>query len=170
MPKIPHVALALLALLAAGCATTPPPGRVERLSPEQLAQVTPPAPRPLSVEDIVRLSRTTPPEELIKQYFQSGTRLRLTDQQRADMRARGVDQRVIDHIVNAEIEAQRTDRITAEVDRERAASQRFDQARRNFGYAPYGGYGPYGPRIVPYGGYRVSPWGSGWHGGFGIGF
>lgn len=166
--------LLLLAALVAGCASTSKERdamgnpRTERLSPEDLARATPQRPRPMTVEDIVRLSRTTPPEELIKQYYQSGTRMQLSQAQVDDMRKRGVDPRVIDHIITAEAEAQKIDRITNEVDRERAIRQQQDTYyRRGYGYPPsyY-----YGPRVSPYFGYGWGPHGSGWSTGIGIGF
>jgi hypothetical protein len=164
--------LLLVALLAAGCAhntvqrdATGNPV-MARMSPEELARANPPAARPMVADDLVRLSRTTPPEELIKIYQQSGTRLRLTEAQARDLRARGVDQRVIEHVLAAEAEAQRTDRITAEVDRQAAARRRAEQ-----GTYAYPGYGPaYAPHLYPYGGYSRGPWGSGWSTGVGIGF
>lgn len=166
--------LALSFLVLAGCANTvierdalgnP---RTERLSPEELARAIPQRPRPMTIEDIVRLSRTTPPEELIKQYYQSGTRLQLTQAQVDDMTRRGVDRRVTEHISAAEAEAQRIDRITNEVDRERAIRQRREEIyQRGYGYPP-----PYyfRPRVAPYLGYGWSRHGSGWGTGIGIGF
>jgi hypothetical protein len=167
--------ISLLAALAAGCthnyerdATGNP--RTERLSPEELARAQPQRPRPMGIEELVRLSRTTPPEELIKQYYQSGTRLKLTQAQVTDMRNRGVDARVIDHIVTSEVEAEKIDRITNEVDRERAIRQRQDHYR-GLGYpTPYYPSPYYAPRVRPYGGYGWGPRGSGWSTGIGIGF
>lgn len=174
------LALVLAAALVAGCAATSKERdafgnpRTERLSPEELARAAPQRARPMTIADIVNLSRTTPPEELIKQYYQSGTRMQLSQAQVDDMRKRGVDARVIDHIISAEAEAQKIDRITNEVDRERALrQQRETYYQRGYGYPPPYYYPPssyYGPRVSPYLGYGWSPRGSGWSTGIGIGF
>lgn len=166
-------AAALLATVA-GCATPPGVGRrdaqgnpvLSRLPPEELARAARAAPVPLTRDAIVRMSQYTPPELVIRQYVESGTRLPLTPEQGAEMRGQGVDPLVVDFILAAEVEAQRVDRITAQADRESAARAAWDRSWYHSGW-----YGAYGwPRVYPYGGYAWYPRGSGWYGGVGIGF
>lgn len=146
--------------------------KLDRLSAEQVARLGPAHPRKLSVDDIVRLSREgVPPQQIIDRYYHSGTRLKLKDAQLTELRQRGVDQRVVDYIVQAEIQAETTDRITAQADREASERARRELERSYRYYDPW--WEPYygwGPRVYPYFGYGWSRWGSGWYGGLGIGF
>jgi hypothetical protein len=136
---------------------------VQRLSPQELTTLGPAEPRRMSIDEIVTLSKQgVAPDEIIRRYVQTGTRLRLTPQQETDMRGRGVAPMVLDHIASHEIEARRTDRITADVDRAAATRPQVIYP----GYSrPY-----YSPRVAPYGGYGWYPGGSGWYGGIGLGF
>lgn len=160
------------AALSAGCAGTSiqrdAQGNplVQRADPQSMAGPT--ERRPLSAEDLVALSRQgIAPDEINRRYAQSGARLRLSPQQGAELRQRGVDQRVIDHVLTHEIEAQRTDRITAEVDQAQRSQPRVITRSSPWGPA-WNSY--WSPRFAPYGGYGWWPGRSGWYGGVGIGF
>ena len=147
-----------------------------RAAPDQLAAGASQAPSRLSAEDIVSLSRQgESTEQIMARYRASGTRLRINPVLAASLRERGVDARTVAAINDAEQEAERTDRVSAQVDRETAASIRAEQARPtvvtpSYGYAPWGYNGYYSPRVSPYMGYGWGPWRRGWHGGIGIGF
>lgn len=176
----------LIAFAAAGCASSPSVSRrdaignprLERLIPQELAKLGPAAPVKLSAADLVRLTQQgTSSDEIIDRFYQSGSRLKLDDAQIAELRRRGVDQRVVEYVVSHEREADKIDAITAQADREAQARARAERVYRYYRYYdPYAGWDPFsypyysGPRVYPYLGYGWSRWGSGWSGGIGIGF
>jgi hypothetical protein len=168
----------VLALLCTSCASnvgqrdaTGNP-KLERIMPEEIASIEATRPAHMSADDLVLLSREgVAADQIIDRYRQSGARLRLNEGQITDLRRRGVDERVIQHIIEAERSAQKTDAITAQADREAQDRIRREQQARFYYYDPWGPYPYYwGPRVYPYLGYGWHRWGSGWHGGFGIGF
>src|SRR5262245_35108077 len=171
-----NVVLAVAALAIAGCATSPGVGQrdaagnpvLERLSAAQWAQIGPQAPVRLSVPTLIALSQQgVPPDETIRRYYQTGTRMKLTDAQLASLRKEGVDQRVLDYIASAEQDAERIDAITAQADQAAHARLAYDRAL----YASWwGGWGYWGPGVYPYVGYGWTRAGSGWYGGVGLGF
>jgi len=168
------------ALLAvAGCATPPGVGQrdaagnpvLARLTPAEWAQIGPQAPVRLSVPTLVALSRGgVPPEEIVRRYYQTGTRMNLSDAQLAALRKEGVDQRVLDYIASAEQDAARIDAITAQADQAAQARLAYDRALYASWWAGYPGWGYWGTGFFPYAGYGWGRGGSGWFGGVGIGF
>jgi hypothetical protein len=151
--------------------------RLERLSPAGAERIQSSPRVQFLAEDLARLSRDgLSADQIIDRYQHSGARLKLTPAQLADLRQRGVDQRVLDHIVQREREAEKVDALTREADRDAAARDRAERARRYYDYdyryrdpsmEPY----PYwSPRLYPHVGYGWRRWGSGWHGGVTIGF
>ena len=122
----------------------------------------------LTIPTIVQIARQgVPDEEIIRRYYQTGTRMQLTDAQQAGLRRDGVDQRVIDYILSAEQDAQRIDAITAQADQDARTRMGMEFAYY-YGWGS-GWYGPYGgPSIYPYGGYAWYPGRSGWYGGIGF--
>jgi hypothetical protein len=124
----------------------------------------------LTIPTIAQMARQgVPSEEIIGRYYQTGTRIQLTEAQQADLRRNGVGQRVIDYILSAEQDAKRIDAITAQADQD-ARTRMATEFAYSDGWGS-GWYGPYGgPRVYPYGGYAWYPRGSGWYGGIGIGF
>jgi hypothetical protein len=168
-------AIVIVALAIAGCATPPGVGQrdasgspvLERLTPAEWAQIGPQAPVRLSIPTLVAMSKQGAlPDEIIKRYYQTGTRFKLTDGQLAALRTEGVDQRVLDYIASAEQDATRIDAITAQADQ--AAQARLAYERLLYA-SWWGGWG-WGPGVYPYAGYGWGPGGSGWYGGIGIGF
>jgi len=171
------IGLALLAI--AGCATQPGVGQrdaagnpvLERLTPAEWSQIGPQAPVRLSVPTIVAMSQQgVPPDEIIRRYYQTGTRLRLSGAQLAGLRMDGVDQRVLDYIASAEQDAARIDAITAQADQAAQARLAYDRALYAGWWGGYGYWGPWGPALFPSAGYGWGPRGSGWYGGIGVGF
>jgi hypothetical protein len=171
------IAFALLAI--SGCATSPGVGQrdaagnplLARLTPAEWAQIGPEAPVRLSVATLVALSQQgVSPDQLIRRYYQTGTRLKLTEAQLAALRKEGVDQRVLDYIASAEQDAARTDAITAQADQAAQARLAYDRALYAawWGGYPYTGY--WGPGVYPYAGYGWGRGGSAWYGGIGLGF
>lgn len=163
--------LPLACLLIAGCASTigerdqygnP---RLERLSPDAAAVQRPP--RRLTLDDIVLMSRQgANADQIIERMRATGTRFDMNPEQRAELQRRGVGQPIVDALVAAEAQAQETDRLTAQADRD--AQQRDDYYRRYYYnyYSPYY-YDSYWGWPRPYVGYGWSNWGSGWYGGLG---
>ena len=173
-----NTVIALAALAIAGCATPPGVGQrdaagnplLARLTPGEWAQIGPEAPVRLSVPTLVALSHQgVSPDQIIRRYYQTGTRLRLTDTQLAALRKEGVDQSVLDYVASAEQDAARTDAITAQADQAAQARLAYDRAL----YASWWGgssYWGWGPGVFPYAGYGWGRGGSGWYGGIGLGF
>jgi hypothetical protein len=175
-----HAAIAAAALLAlAGCATPPGAGKrdadgspvLERLTPAQWAEIGPQAPVRMSVATLVALSKEgAGPEAIIRRYYQTGSRLRLTGAQVADLRREGVDPRVLDYIASAEQDAARTDAITAQADQDARARLAFERTLYAGWWGGYSCWGCWGPGVFPYAGYGWGARGSGWFGGVGVGF
>lgn len=179
MRSIPIV---LLALAAAGCTTYPDyrPGVGQRdaegnpvlvrMTAQQWSETGPQQPVRLTIPTIVQMARQgMPDDEIVRRYYQTGTRMLLTDSHQADLRRNGVDQRVIDYILSAEQDAQRIDAITAQADQDARTRMAMEFAYA-YGWGS-GRYWPYGgPSVYPYGGYAWFPGGSGWYGGIRLGF
>lgn len=171
--------IALAALVASGCATPPGVGQrdangspvLERLTPAQWAQIVPQVPIRLSIPAIVALSKQgVSADGIIGRYYQTGTRLELTDAQRAALRKDGVDQHVLDYIASAGQDAAQTDAITAQVDQDARARLAYDRALYAGWWGGFPCWGCRGPGFLPYAGYGWGPRGSGWYGGVGLGF
>jgi hypothetical protein len=174
-----NIVLVVAFAAAAGCTTQPGVGQrdaagnpvLARLTPAEWAQIGPQAPVRLSVPTLVALSQQgVSPDEIIRRYYQTGTRLKLNDAQLAALRKEGVDQRVLDYIASAEQDAARIDAITAQADQAAQARLAYDRALYAgwWGAYPSGGY--WGVGFFPYAGYGWGPRGSGWYGGIGVGF
>jgi len=176
-PVIEFAVSGLTALAIAGCATPPGVGQrdaagsplLSRLTAAEWAEIGPVAPVRLSVTTLVALSQQgVSPDQIIRRYYQTGTRLTLTEAQLAALRKEGVDQRVLDYIASAEQDAARTDAITAQADQAAQARLAYDRALYAAWWGGYPGY--WGPGIFPYVGYGWGRGGSGWYGGIGLGF
>jgi len=167
MTRFMNAAALVLLLAASGCATdvtrrgaigNP---EVARMSPEELARSTSNLPAVPSTEDIVRLSRSgVAPAQIIERIKAGGGRYPLAAEEIAALRARGVDQAVLDHLVAAERAAQAADRADREARAERAVADRYRHAwpyYRSYRYEPWG--------YSPYLGYGFGRYGSSWHGG-----
>lgn len=171
------IGLALLAI--AGCATPPGVGQrdaagnpvLERLTPAEWTQIGPQAPVRLSVPTLVALSQQgVSPNDIIRRYYQTGTRLKLNDAQLAALRKEGVDQRVLDYIASAEQDAARIDAITVQADQAAQARLAYDRTLYAGWWGAYPSLGYWGAGFFPYAGYGWGPRGSGWYGGIGVGF
>ncbi len=179
MRALPSLALALT---IAGCTTYPDyrPGvgkrdaernpALARMTPQQWAEARPQLAVRLTIPTITRMAEQgVPGEEIIRRYYQTGTRIQLSDAQQAELRRGGVDQEVVDYILSAEQDARGIDAITAQADQD-ARTRAAMEFTYFYGWGP-GWYGPCcGPRLYPFGGYAWYPRGSGWYGGIGVGF
>lgn len=140
-----------------GCAAPQHNGQVTRLSPEDLARLVPPPNPKVPLSDVIVWSEEkATPDAIIKRLRDTGTFYNLNAQQIVDLAKQGVDQRVIDHLVDAQEKARQTTLLTQLADRDAQAAQDLEreQNRRralqnqynfwNFGYGAYGA--PWGPR------------------------
>ncbi|MBL8377955.1 MAG: hypothetical protein JNM79_08810 [Burkholderiales bacterium] len=164
-------ALALSALLGACASTTPERGSVQRLAPEDLARLAP-APNPkLPLDQVVALSRGgSPPAAIIEQLRATGTFYNLTPEQIVGLSKQGVDQSVINYLVDAQERARQATLITQLADRDAQAARQLEaerqrrlQAQRR--YDPFF-YDPFWPRPY-YGWNHRGGWNWGIHGGIG---
>ena len=161
MFRLMPILLAAALLAAGGCASTAQTGQITRLTPEDLARLTPiPNPKvPLS--EVIALSKAgILPESLIKKLQDTGTFYNLNAQQIVDLNKQGVDQRVIDHLVDAQEKARQATLLTELADRDAKAAQALERERNRrralqnhynspqFGFGAYGGAvgSPWGPR------------------------
>jgi multidrug efflux pump subunit AcrA (membrane-fusion protein) len=166
--------LASLAVLATvgfgGCASTQNNGQTVRLTPEQLAAIKAPPNPKVPLAEVIELSKAaTPPATIISKLQETGTFYNLTPGQIVDLNAQGVDQSVINHLVDAQEKARQATLITQLADRDAQQAQALqrERARRqalqnNY----YGGYSPWGPS---YGfgysrGYYYDPFFRSWRG------
>lgn len=173
------VCLGVMAL-ATGCATNPTQsGRVERITPEQLAKILPQPVANLSLDEIVTLSQQgVSADEIIKKISTSNSRYELTPTQTLELGKKGVDAKVLDYIhtsneaakqnavadelnkrEKAKLEAQQQLRLQQEIERARTYNGFYDPFWPGYGYYPYG-FGPYG--YAPYG-FGYSPYWRGGH-------
>lgn len=139
-------------LLLAGCATTSPPEgpRLQRLSAEEAQRIGLTLPKPVTLDEIVAMSRAgTAPDAIIQRMRETASVYRLTPLDISRLQQARVPQAVID-----EMTAQQR-REEAQLARERA--EREALAWRRSYWSPWGpdwgspwgyGYSPrYGPRI-----------------------
>ena len=156
----------VLAALLAGCATAPTPPVIERLPEGAAGTIAPARYNPLTLDEVVELSRMgTPPNTLIQMLRDSRTAYALTAGEGEKLAARGVPDEVIAYMRGSE-----------------------RQAPQPYGYYPYSSYAspypyygnPYPYRAYPYRAYPywsaypylavpLYPW-SGVHFGVGINF
>ena len=155
------VSALLLATLLAGCASTGPrENQVQRLTPEEVAQLTPVAVPTLSLEEIVVLSKQNmAADDVIAKIKASNSQYDLTASQIVDLSKQGVDAKVLDYM-QAEREKARQNIIADEINkREKAAKEAQDKIRNQslrYRYDPF-----YDPFYHPFYGYGFSPyWGN----------
>ncbi len=93
--------LALLMMLT-GCTYTPQrEAEIQRISPEELNRIMPKPMSAISLNDLVSISRTATPEELIEQIKASNSQCDLTASQTIELSKNGVDTKVLDYILQA---------------------------------------------------------------------
>lgn len=151
----------------AGCASQPPqPVQIERISPEQLAALVPPAQSTLSLDEIVSMSKKGKSDaDIIEAIKQSQSRYSLTPSEVLSWHQKGISKGVLDYMQQANALAQQNaiadeinKREKARVEAETRLKRERDSARLRsmdpwfYGSGFYGG-GPWGYR--PY-------WGGGW--------
>ena len=101
------------ALLGACASPGPQPGSVQRLTPEQLARIAPTPNPAIPLSEIMALSKAgTPPEAIIKRLADTGTVHVLSASQIINLATHGVDQKVIDALVEAQERSRQTTLVT----------------------------------------------------------
>ena len=157
--------LVVPALLLTACASSgPQPGVVQRLTPEQLASVKPIANPKVPLDEIVALSQAgTAPDAIIARLTATSTIHALTPAQIVVLSRNGVDQKVIDHLVETQEKARQVTLITQLADRDaQAAAQLAVERERSL--ALQRRYNPWNW------GFAYGPWGPGFGGGWGRGY
>lgn len=159
------VMVAAISLLSA-CASQPPqPLQIDRISPEQLSALVPPAQSTLSLDEIVSLGRQGKSDvEIIDAIKQSQSRYALTPSEVLSWHQKGISKGVLDYMQQANALAEQNaiadeinKREKARVESEAKLKRERDAARLRsmdpwfYGPGYYGG--PWGYR--PY-------WGGGW--------
>lgn len=163
----------LLVILVSACASTPPqPVKIDRISPEQLSALLPPAQASVSLEDIVTMSKQGKSEnEIIDAIKQSQSRYALSPTQVLDWHAKGIPSAVLDYMQQANTLAEQNaiadeinKREQAALNKQEKLKQERDMARLRSMDPWFYGPGFYGP------GFYGSPWGRPYSGHFRYGY
>lgn len=168
-----------LALLS-GCANTATKqGKVERITPEELAKLIPPPVATVSLDEIVADSKAgKSSDDIIAKIKNSNSRYELNSAQVVDLNKQGVDSKVLDYIQQSN-ELAKQNAIADEINkREKEKQAQINALRRQrdaayydpfWGYARPGWGGFYGPPWIG----PIGPAGRYWRGsrfGWGVGF
>lgn len=161
-----YLLLCTLVLLVSGCASAPstaPQGSVQRITPQELEKLIPPAIANVSLEALVNDAKQgKTPDEIIAKIKASNSRYDLTPTQSLALNKQGLDIKVLEYIHQANelakqnaIADEMNQRQKANKQAEDALRRERDLARQRY-YDPYWGSrfglyygGPFGP--VPYG-------------------
>jgi PBP1b-binding outer membrane lipoprotein LpoB len=154
-------ALFMSVLLLSGCASTgPQQGKVERITPEELAKLLPPPVATFTLDEIVADSKTgKTPDEIIAKIKSSNSRYDLTTAQTLDLSKQGVDVKVLDFIDKSN-DAAKQNAIADEMNRreqEKRAAQKQLQRERALAQSYYYDYFD-GPFYNPYYHYGYGPY------------
>lgn len=152
------IATIITVIMLSGCASTgSQQGKVDRITPEELAKILPPPVATLSLIEIVAMSRAgKTADEIIAKIKLSQSRYELTPTQTLDLNKQGVDTKVLDYIHQSN-ELAKQNAIADELnkrEKEKRAAQKQLQQERYYGQHQY--YDPFwGPRFgafygVPY--------------------
>ncbi len=99
--KVKFILVLVSFFILSGCASTgqTQKSEIERITPEELAKLLPPAVATVSLEEIVADSKQgKPAEEIIAKIKGSNSRYELTSSQILDLNTQGVDAKVLDYI------------------------------------------------------------------------
>ncbi len=159
------IALAAALTLLSGCATNGKNyGQVDRITPEQMAKILPPAVATVPLSELVADSKQgKTSDEIIAKIKASNSRYELTPTQMLDLNKQGVDSKVLDYIHQSN-ELAKQNAIADEMNRREQARARAEkqlQRERNIArryYDPFWGPG-YGSI---YGGHYFGPIGPGY--------
>ena len=151
--------LAATLIALGGCASTQPGetrGQVARLSPQDLARLTPPPNPKVPLGELIGWSQEkATPEAIIKRLRDTGTFYNLSPQQIVDLHQQGVAQPVINHLVEAQEKARQATLLTELADRDAKAAQDLERERNRHRALQH----QYGPAPYPYGYGHGGAWG-----------
>ena len=172
----------LTAFILSGCASTgTQSGKVERITPEELAKLIPPPVATVSLDEIVADSKAgKSSDDIVAKIKSSNSRYELTSTQVLDLNKKGVDAKVLDYIQQSnelakqniiadEMNKREQEKMAAkkQLQRERAQNQYYDPFWGS-GFGAYYGRGFYGGFPIP-----IGPAGRHWRGsrfGLGLGY
>lgn len=161
-----RLVLACSIALCSACATQPPqPVQIDRISPEQLATLIPPAQSTLTLEEIAAMTKQGKSDaEIIEAIKQSQSRYALTPSQVLSWHQQGISKGVLDYMQQANALAEQN-AIADEINkREKARAESEAKLKRERDFARLRSMDPwfYGPGFYggPWG-YRPY-WGGGW--------
>jgi hypothetical protein len=179
------IAVIVTLVMLSGCATSgsgtgSQQGKVDRITPEELAKILPPPVATVSLDEIVadsKAGKTT--DEIIAKIKTSNSRYELTPTQTLDLSKQGVDTKVLDYIHQSNELAKQNaiaDEMNKREQAKRAAQKQLQHERalhNNHYYDPFwgshfGGY--YGRGFYPI---PIGPAGRHWRGsrfGWGLGY
>ncbi len=166
----------LSAFVLSGCVSTgTKPSQVERITPEELAKLIPPAVATVSLDEIVADSKAgKSADDIIAKIKNSNSRYELSSTQVLDLNKQGVDAKVLDYIQQSN-ELAKQNAIAEEMNKreqEKAAAKKQLQRERALNNNRY--YDPYwGPYFGGYYGRGFYGHGHHWHGshfGWGLGY
>ncbi len=151
--------LAVMFAMLGGCATTNgQQGQVDRITPEELAALMPPAVATYTLDELTQDSKTgKTPDEVIGKIKTSNSRYDLTAAQILELSKQGVDLKVLEYIQESNEKAKQNaiaDEINKREQEKRAAMKQLQRERAlryNEYYDFYGNpyYHPYGPWYGP---------------------
>lgn len=151
----------LVAILVTGCASnTPREAQIQRLTPEEIAKLTPVAVPVLTLDEIVLLSNQhESADAIISKIKASNSQYDLTASQIVTLSKQGVDAKVLD-FMQAEREKARLNSMADEINKREKANKEAQEQLKNQVWR--GRYDPfYDPFYRPYYGYGFSPyWGN----------
>jgi hypothetical protein len=134
-----------------GCATTgnsPTQAEIQRISPEELEKLIPPAVATVSLEELIADSKAgKTPDEIIEKIKASNSRYDLTPEQSLALNQQGLDIKVLNYIHEAN-ELARQNALADEINKREQANQlnekklkRERDLARMRSFDPYWGYG-----------------------------
>jgi hypothetical protein len=161
--KLCLICLALIGLSA--CATTgnsPTQAEIQRISPEELEKLIPPAVATVTLEELLAEAKQgKTPDELIEKIKVSNSRYDLTPEQSLALNKQGLDIKVLNYIHESN-ELARQNALADEINkREIANKEKEKKLKRERDLARLRAYDPY----WGWGGFYGRPWG--WGGPFG---
>jgi PBP1b-binding outer membrane lipoprotein LpoB len=155
------ISAVLLAALVTGCAgNTPRETQVQRLTPEEVAKLTPAAVPTLSLDEVIVLSKQkVTADEIISKIKASNSQYDLTATQIVTLSNQGVDAKVLD-FMQTEREKVRLNSMADEINKREKANKAAQEQLKSQQFR--GRYDPfYDPFYQPFYGYGFSPyWGS----------
>jgi hypothetical protein len=159
--------LCFIFLMMTGCASTGDnqQNKISRITPEELAQLLPPASATVTLDEVVADSKQgKTPDEIIAKIKASNSRYDLSSSQVLDLNKKGVDVKVLDYIQQSN-ELAKQNAIADEMNRrekEKAGLEKQlqqERLRQDRYYDPF-----WGSRSRFYYGYPIGPSGRYWRG------